>query len=172
MAAAIVVMGVSGSGKSTLGAALAARIGARFVDGDDLHPASNREKMAAGVPLNDDDRWPWLDLVATTLCEGSADGRGVVIACSALKRSYRERLRAAGPFVRFVYLAVDPVEVQGRLNAREGHFFPPHLLASQFAALEEPIGEPDVVTLRDAPLALQVDEALEGLGLSLGAERA
>lgn len=129
----VVVMGVSGSGKSTVGAALAARLGVPFVDGDDLHPAANVERMRAGEPLTDEDRRPWLDAVGAWL---AAHPDGGVTACSALRRSYRDRLRAHAPGVRFVHLDGDPELVARRQAARRGHFMPTSLQASQQATLE------------------------------------
>jgi gluconokinase len=131
----IVVMGVSGSGKSTVGAALAERLGVPFVDGDDLHPATNVAKMAAGIPLDDDDREPWLDAVGERMRSAAP---GVVVACSALRRSYRDRIRAAVADARFVYLEVPPSVLEQRLHHRPGHFMPASLLASQLATLESP----------------------------------
>lgn len=133
-----VVMGVSGAGKTRVGRAFAAAIGARFVEGDDLHPPANRAKMAGGTPLSDEDRWPWLDRVGAALAEGEAPA---VAACSALRRAYRDRLRAAAPGAVFLHLEGDPARVAERLASRKGHFMPPGLLRSQFATLE-PL-EPD-----------------------------
>ena len=132
----IVVMGVSGAGKSTVGAALARRLGMPFVDADDLHPPANIEKMRAGIPLVDADRMPWLDLVGVALADASAPG--VVVACSALRRAYRERLREAAADVVFVALEGDPELLAERMGARPGHFMPATLLASQLAAYESP----------------------------------
>lgn len=129
----VVVMGVSGSGKSTVGAALAAALGLPFVDGDSLHPAANVQKMAAGIPLDDVDRGPWLDAVAARLTAGP-----VVIACSALKRVYRDRLRAGAPELVLVFLDVDRAVLADRMEHRPGHFMPPALLDSQVATLERP----------------------------------
>ncbi|MER7523896.1 gluconokinase [Microbacterium oxydans] len=131
----IVVMGVSGVGKTTLGRELARRIGVAFIDADDLHGPANIAKMAAGVPLDDDDRWPWLDRVGAAL----AADPGVVIACSALKRTYRDRLRASAPTVVFVHLDAPQERVAEQATARRGHFMPPALLASQLQTLE-PLG--------------------------------
>ncbi|MFD5869373.1 gluconokinase [Corynebacterium sp. NPDC060344] len=135
-------MGVSGCGKSTVGALLARELGVAFMDGDDLHPRANIEKMASGVPLDDDDRWPWLDLVGGWLA--GRDGGGV-IACSALKRSYRDRIRAAAPDAVFVHLhgtrALMEARVVGRAVAQPGHFMPSSLLESQFATLEPLAGD-------------------------------
>ena len=137
---ALVVMGVSGSGKSTIAQRLAAALGWEFLDGDDLHPPANIVKMSAGVPLQDADRWPWLEAIASWM-RGELDaGRSAVVACSALRRVYRDRLREAGPGVRFVYLAVAHEELARRMRAR-AHFMPPALLDSQLATLEEPASD-------------------------------
>ncbi len=127
----IVVMGVSGCGKSSVGLALAEALGARFIDGDDLHPEANKAKMAAGIPLNDDDRWPWLDLVGEALAESNT-----VVACSALKRVYRERILAAAPGTFFVHLHGTRELLAQRMNARPNHFMPVSLLDSQLNTLE------------------------------------
>jgi gluconokinase len=131
-AARIVVSGASAAGKSTIGRALAGRLGVEFVDGDDLHPAANVAKMAAGVPLSDDDRWPWLDAVAAEL----ARSEQIVIACSALKRAYRDRIRSGAPGIVFVQLVADRDALLARASAREGHFMPAALVDSQLEALE------------------------------------
>lgn len=145
---AIVVMGVAGSGKSSLGAALAERLGIGFVDGDALHGEANVAKMRAGVPLNDDDRWPWLARVGETLADVDAYPRGVVVACSALKRVYRDRIRAGAEGCGFLYLALSPEEAARRVGGRHGHFMPASLVADQFAVLEVPgRDEADVTTL-------------------------
>ena len=128
----IVVMGPSGSGKSTVGLALAELIGARFVDGDDLHPESNVAKMAAGVALDDEDRMPWLRLVGQTLTSGD----DVVIACSALKRSYRDAIRAEAPDVFFGELSIARSTLEERMRSRGEHFMPTSLLDSQLQTLE------------------------------------
>lgn len=130
-------MGVTGAGKSTVGAALARALGAEFVEGDDFHPPENRARMAAGIPLTDADRAGWLQALAAQLAQAHADGRGLVVSCSALKRSYRDVLRAAAP-VRFVFLDGDRALIAERLDRRAGHFMPPALLDSQFATLEAP----------------------------------
>lgn len=129
-------MGVSASGKSTVGALLATELGIPFIDGDDLHPEANRRKMAAGTPLTDDDRWPWLDVVGETFAAHARDG--VVIACSALRRVYRDRIRAIAPDVHFVLLDGSPELLAERAAARTGHFMPPALLQSQLDTLERP----------------------------------
>lgn len=130
-------MGVSGSGKSTLAARLAQALDRDFLDGDDLHPPGNVAKMRAGVPLQDADRWPWLDAIAAWIARELHEGRHGVVACSALRRVYRDRLRAAGPGVGFIYLEVPHGELVRRLHQRR-HFMPPSLLDSQLATLEEP----------------------------------
>jgi gluconokinase len=133
MQAPLVIMGVSGSGKSTVGELLATALALPFIDGDDLHPAENKKKMATGIALNDADRAPWLDAIGAVLARGP-----VVVACSALRRRYRDRLRAAAPGLRLVYLR-GSVELLGeRLSARQHHFMPAKLLDSQLATLEEP----------------------------------
>ena len=130
----VVVMGVSGSGKSTVGAELAEQLGVPFVDGDDLHPAANVAKMASGIPLDDDDRWPWLANVGRTLA--SAAGSGMVVACSALKREYRAAILAEAPDAVFVELDGSRDLLQERIGARRDHFMPPTLLDSQLATLQ------------------------------------
>ncbi len=135
---AVVVMGVSGAGKTTVGAALANRLGAEFLEGDRFHPPANIEKMSRGAALDDTDRAPWLDRLGTELARRVHEGRDVVLACSALKRSYRDRLRGFCPALCFVHLRGDPQLIRARLAGRRGHFMPAGLLESQLAALEEP----------------------------------
>jgi len=150
-------MGASGAGKSVFGAAWAARFGARFLDADDLHPAANREKMEAGIPLDDADRTPWLDTVAAWIAARQTAGDACVVACSALRRRYRDRLRATLSGLGFVYLAVPPLELARRMRTRR-HFMPPALLDSQLAALEPPAADEDACTL-DGIQALAVNIA-------------
>lgn len=128
-------MGVSGSGKSTVGRALAERLGATFLDADDFHPAANIRKMRAGIPLDDADRAPWLDAVAAAL---GSPARPIVLACSALKERYRERLRQAAPDLVVVFLHGSPALLRQRMEERDGHFMPPGLLESQLRTLEAP----------------------------------
>jgi carbohydrate kinase (thermoresistant glucokinase family) len=130
---AILLMGVSGSGKTTVGALLAAALETHFVDADSLHSEANRHKMAAGIPLNDEDRAPWLTAVGTVLANGN-----VVVACSALRRRYRDRLRLAAPDLRLVYLCGSRALLVQRLAARRHEFMPPELLESQLDTLESP----------------------------------
>jgi len=151
--AVIVVSGVAGCGKSTVGAALAARLGVDFADGDDFHPAVNVTKMTSGIPLTDADRWPWLAAMRQF-----HDG---VLACSCLNRAYRDYLRPA----TVVYLRISYADALARLTARPGHFFRAEMLDSQFAALEEPAGGEDVLTL-DAMSS--VDELVEHILDHLG----
>ena len=133
---ALIVMGVSGSGKSTIGKALAERLGWTYEDGDDFHPPSNVAKMSAGQPLTDDDRWPWLRAIAAEIDRVAADGGHAVIACSALKRAYRDILVHGRDDVRIVYLDGSRELIAERMAARKNHFMPPGLLDSQFATLE------------------------------------
>ncbi|WP_041811533.1 gluconokinase [Rhodococcus jostii] len=132
----IVVMGVTGCGKTTVAQQLSELTGHRFLDADDLHPPSNVEKMAAGIPLTDDDRAPWLAVVRDRLQALSDQGRRGVVACSALRQSYRDILRDVSDPVLFVHLTGEREVIHGRMQARSGHFMPPALLDSQFALLE------------------------------------
>jgi len=132
------VMGVSGSGKSLIGAALARALGIEFVEGDEYHPAENVERMSSGIPLTDDDRARWLRSLAVRLREAKDAGIGLVVSCSALKRSYRDVLRAEAGELRFVFLRGPRALLDERLASRRGHFMPPSLLDSQLATLEEP----------------------------------
>jgi gluconokinase len=142
----VVVAGVSGSGKSTVGSRLASELGWPFTDGDALHSAADIAKMRAGHPLSDADRRPWLAAVSARIDDYLADGRSAVVACSALKRAYRDQLRAGRPAVRIVFLEVGRDVLAARLRARPGHFFPPALLNSQLATAETPQpGEPAFV---------------------------
>jgi gluconokinase len=141
----LVVMGVTGAGKSTVGGLVAERLGLSFHDADDFHPPSNIAKMSAGQPLTDDDRWPWLDAIGAHLA--AHRGRGCVVTCSALKRVYRDRLREAAPDLRFVFLHGEVSLVASRQAARQGHFMPASLVASQFAILEAPAPEEGVIAL-------------------------
>ena len=142
MAWRIVIMGVAGCGKSSLGAAVAAAEGLPLVEGDDFHSAASRDKMARGVALTDADRAQWL---ATLGRELAGHPQGVVLTCSALKRAYREQLRAAAPGLRFVFLEIDRDAAQRRVAGRGSHFFQASLVPSQFATLESPVGEPGVL---------------------------
>ncbi len=144
----LVVMGVSGSGKSTVGQALATAQGWRFLDADDFHPPANVEKMAAGLPLVDADRWPWLDRIADELRAVLAGGGHAVLACSALREVYRERLRRAGD-IRFVFLQGDQATIAARIAERTHKYMPPSLLPSQFATLEPP-ADAFVVDIRES----------------------
>jgi gluconokinase/shikimate kinase len=158
----LVVMGVSGCGKSTVAGLLAGRLGWDYEDGDDLHPAENVAKMAAGVPLDDDDRWPWLERVAAWIREHTGADRPGVVTCSALKRSYRDRL--SGPHVTFVFLHGSKQLIASRLAMRHGHYMPPALLDSQFATLEPPGPDEQAMTIEiDVPAAAQVDEIVARL---------
>ncbi|WP_055626486.1 gluconokinase [Streptomyces hirsutus] len=148
----VVVMGVAGTGKTTIGPLLAARYGVPYAEGDDFHPPANIAKMSAGTPLDDGDRWPWLDAIGEW-AHGRA-GLGGVVSSSALKRSYRDRLRAAAPGVVFVHLTGDRALIEDRMSHREGHFMPTALLDSQFATLQ-PL-EPD-----EAGVAVEVSGSPE-----------
>jgi gluconokinase len=167
---AVVVMGVSGSGKTTVGKRLAEALGAEFIDGDDLHTDAARAKMAAGHALTDEDRWPWLDRVGAALEHG--DKRRIV-ACSALKRAYRDRIRAAaGPALKFVYLAATPEAMRRRVAGRRGHYMPASLVDSQFATLEAPKEEPDVIEVcAESPLDSLVAELTARLRADPGAQQ-
>lgn len=145
--AAIVVMGVSGAGKTTVGALLAERLGWPFEDGDSFHPPENVGKMRAGTPLTDEDRWPWLRAIAARIAEARGQGTGVVIACSALKRAYRDVLRDRQADLRFLHLTGEPALIMARQAARQGHYMPASLVANQFATLEPPDTEADVIDL-------------------------
>jgi gluconokinase len=160
MSLRIIIMGVSGCGKSSVGEGLAARLGIPYRDGDDLHPSANVAKMRAGVPLTDDDRWPWLDRVAKVL----ATEAPVIVGCSALRRVYRDWLRrgAGGP-VSFLHLTGSKGLIAARMAARTGHYMPPSLLDSQFAALEPPGPEEALVIDIDQPLEAIIADAAKGL---------
>jgi gluconokinase len=142
----VVMAGVSGSGKSTVGALLAGRLGWAFADGDAMHPAANVAKMAAGIPLTDDDRWPWLGAIAAWMDERAAAGDSGVVACSALKRVYRDVLLDGRP-ARLVFLDIGHDTDMTRLAARHGHFFPAKLLDSQFDDLEMPRAPENVLVV-------------------------
>ncbi|MFJ7071363.1 gluconokinase [Streptomyces sp. NPDC098781] len=144
----VIVIGVSASGKSTVGGKLAARLDVPFLEGDDLHPDANRKKMAAGVPLDDADRRPWLAALTEWIGAAATSHRGGVVACSALKRAYRDEFRRAAD-VWFVHLALDREVARARLAHRKGHFMPAALLDSQFEALE-PLGDDEPGVTLDA----------------------
>jgi gluconokinase len=148
----VIVMGTTGSGKTTIGSLLAKRMGWEFVDADDFHPPSNVEKMKHGIPLTDADREPWLKALHDKILEWTAEKRSVVLACSALKQSYRDELRASSD-VKFVYLKGSYQLFSERVLARKGHFAKQDLLASQFATLEEPT---DAITVDAAPPPEQI----------------
>src|SRR6266436_356560 len=165
----VVVMGVSGSGKTVVGEALARRLNWMFEDADYWHPAANVEKMRSGVALTDEDRGPWLRALNSAVRKWIADKRHVVLACSALREAYRKMLREGVPdrdAIRFVYLKGTYEEIDKRLNLRAGHFMPESLLASQFAALEEPDSSEAFVADAGHPVAHVVDSIITSLQLS------
>jgi gluconokinase len=163
---ALVVMGVSGSGKSTIAGKLAERLSWPYEDGDKFHPASNVAKMSAGEPLTDEDRRPWLQAIADEIDRVCKAGRRAVIACSALKRAYRDILVHGHKDVRIIYLDGTRDLIADRLARRKGHFMPPGLLASQFATLEPPARSENAVTVSiDAPVDEIVDDIIRQLGL-------
>jgi gluconokinase len=153
---AVVVMGVSGSGKSTVGAAIAASLGLPFIDGDSLHSPESIAKMRAGTALQDEDRWPWLDRIGASLADAGRWPAGVVIACSALRRSYRDRIRAAAPGARFVFLAGTKALISARMADRSGHYMPGTLLDSQLRTLELP--GPDEADVHRVDIDLGVED--------------
>jgi gluconokinase len=159
----IIVMGVAGAGKSSLGRVLAEKLALPFLEGDTFHPPANVAKMAAGVALNDDDRWPWLAALAAALKKSES---GAVLACSALKRAYRDRLRdGAGRPLKFVWLSVSRPALNARMSARTGHYMPASLLNSQLATLERPTPDEAAITIDgDAPLAMILRDALSEIG--------
>jgi gluconokinase len=156
----VVIMGVCGCGKTTIGRALADELGWEFLDADEYHPETNVTKMAASIALTDDDRWPWLDRLSGELRQLHASGKHAVLACSALRQIYRDRL-AAGAEVKWVYLTGDQATIEPRLASRRGHFMPASLLASQFAALEEPAAAL-VIDIRQT-IPMQVAQIASGL---------
>ncbi|MBY5827473.1 gluconokinase [Rhizobium leguminosarum] len=154
---AIIVMGVSGCGKSSVGEKLAEALRLAFVEGDALHPAANVEKMSKGIPLTDEDRMPWLDRIGEDMKASLEKSEGIIVSCSALKRLYRDRLRAAaGGNLFFVYLEGSRALLMKRMAERKGHFMPVSLLDSQLATLEVPTGEQGVVTV-------DIDDTVEGI---------
>ena len=149
----VIVMGVTGVGKTTVGQLLAEKTGWPLYDADAYHSPANVEKMRAGIPLTDDDRWPWLDRLNALLREAESRGESAILACSALKQRYRERLQKSLESVRWVYLKGDIELIRSRLQQRKGHYMNPGLLQSQFDALEPP-GNALVVDVGDEPAAL------------------
>ena len=167
----VVVMGVSGSGKTTIGTLVAHELGVQFIDGDSLHPLENVQKMAAGTPLDDDDRWPWLEIVGRTLHEHGERRKGLVVACSALKRVYRERIRSQAPSALFLHLDGTVEVLTRRIEGRSGHFMPAALLESQIETLEPLAQEEGGYVLNiDQPVADMVDDAVTRLRALVAAQ--
>ena len=157
-------MGVAGCGKSTVAARLAVALDCPLIEGDDFHLPQSQHKMRHGIALDDADRWPWLDRLGVLLAEAAG---GAVLSCSALKRRYRDRLRAAVPGLQIVYIDIRPEEARARVAARPAHFFPAGLVESQFEALEPPLDEPGVLRVgASQPPVAQRDAILHWLGLS------
>jgi gluconokinase len=153
-----IVMGVSGCGKSTVAQMLAEETGGIFLDADDFHPPANKAKMAAAIPLTDDDRWPWLDMLNTELRSRTTVGQRVFLACSALREVYRQRLAVGLPGLRFIYLQGTKELIRARIESRAGHFMPAALLDSQFTTLEEP--QDAIIAQIADPLAAIVEKVL------------
>lgn len=166
----IVMMGVSGVGKTTIGTLLAERLGWGYAEGDSYHPPENVAKMRAGTPLDDTDRGPWLAAIAADIDRWRASGQGMVVACSALKRSYRDILIGDRPDVRLVRLAGDEAVIRARMETRTDHYMPPSLLSSQIATLQPPAQDEEAITVDVAcsPEAC-VGQILEALGMGPGA---
>lgn len=158
-------MGVSGSGKSTIGTLLGQRTGSPFLDADDLHPAANLAKMRQGIALTDDDRWPWLALVANWIAERTTASAPGIVGCSALKRAYRDLLRGPDPGLRLVYLRGDRQLLADRLSHRHGHFFPQQLLDAQLADLEEPTPDEQPIVV---PIGQSADATVSTILAALG----
>lgn len=163
----LVLMGVAGSGKTTIGAILAGRLGWRYAEADDFHPQGNLDKMAAGQPLTDEDRWPWLRAIAAWIDERSAAGEPGIVSCSALKRAYRDLLREGRPGARVVFLHGSYELIRRRLLARHGHFMRVGMLDSQFADLEEPGPDEDALLVEIAGSPAEIaDEIIRRLDLT------
>lgn len=169
----VLVMGVSGAGKTTIGRDLAARLGAVFLEGDDFHPPANVAKMARGEPLDDADRRPWLTALAAAIAKAKQDGRDAVVACSALKRRYRDILLGDRADCRIVHLSGDRDVIAAHLAARRGHYMPPGLLDSQLAALDPPSADEAAIVADPAdPPAAIVGRVLAALPLATDRARA
>jgi gluconokinase len=168
----VVVMGVSGSGKTTLARGISDRMGWEFQEGDDLHPRANVEKMAAGTPLTDEDRWPWLEAIGRWIDEHADRGDSAVVTCSALRRVYRDLLSDGRPGVRFLHVTADPELIRRRVEERRGHYMPPSLLPSQLKTLE-PLApdEPGVTVSAEGEPSEVLANALRRLGLDQEAQR-
>lgn len=162
----VVVMGVSGSGKSTVAEGLAKALGWEFAEGDAFHPEANVAKMRSGVPLTDEDRWPWLETIGEWISGKESRGESAVVTCSALRRAYRDLLRRGRPHVRFLHVTADPAVLRERMEHRSGHYMPPSLLPSQLAALE-PLGpdEPGVTVSNVGTADEVLERALAALEL-------
>jgi len=157
----VIIFGVSGAGKTTVGKLLAGEVGWRFLEADDFHPAANIEKMRSGHPLTDEDRWPWLDSLREQIEQLLCAGENAVLACSALKRAYRDRLRVKDE-VKFVFLNGDYALVEKQLRSRHRHFMNPTLLQSQFDDLEEPRPDEDVLSVELGRTPKEIIEEIEG----------
>lgn len=165
----MIVAGVSGSGKTTVGALLAGRLRWHFADADTFHPDANVAKMRAGIPLTDEDRWPWLRAIANWMDARIAAGESAVVTCSALKRSYRNLLLCERPEATMVFLETSREELLRRLSARQGHFFPQRLLDSQLADVEQPKADEHVLAIQDEAEAAQTAAKIINLLWPLGA---
>ncbi|WP_018157097.1 gluconokinase [Demetria terragena] len=163
----VIVMGVSGSGKTTIAEDLAELLGWTYAEGDDFHPQANRDKMASGTPLTDEDRWPWLRTIADWISAKGESGESAVVTCSALRRAYREVLEAGNPHVQFCHVAVSPIELASRMQEREGHYMPASLLQSQLDTLE-PLGddEPGITVVAEGPPDRVFEQVVEELRAS------